>query len=37
MARAIGVAYDFEAVFSAWFLSGKERFARACMYKLLHG
>lgn len=29
IARAIGVAYDFAGVFSAWYLSGKERFAGA--------
>ncbi len=29
IARAIGVAYDFQGVFSAWYLSGKERFAGA--------
>ena len=27
--RAIGVAYDFAGVFSAWYLSGKEKFAGA--------
>jgi hypothetical protein len=29
IARAIGVAYDFAGVFSAWYLSGKEKFAGA--------
>lgn len=29
IARAVGVAYDFEGVFSKWYLSGKERFAGA--------
>jgi hypothetical protein len=29
IARAVGVAYDFEGVFSAWYLSGRERFAGA--------
>ncbi|MGA9018168.1 MAG: hypothetical protein WB438_04440 [Candidatus Cybelea sp.] len=29
IARALGVAYDFAGVFSAWYLSGKEKFAGA--------
>jgi hypothetical protein len=29
VARALGVAYDFAGVFSAWYLSGKARFAGA--------
>jgi hypothetical protein len=29
IARAVGVGYDFAGVFSAWYLSGKERFAGA--------
>lgn len=29
IARALGVGYDFAGVFSAWYLSGKERFAGA--------
>ena len=29
LARQVGVGYDFAGVFSAWYLSGKERFAGA--------
>ena len=29
LARAAGVAYDFETAFSKWFLSGREKFAGA--------
>jgi hypothetical protein len=35
IARAVGVGYDFAGVFSAWYLSGKERFAGCTVLRLI--